>query len=93
MPFVIIAFNISICCVLWEIVYSVCLGCCWHWSLLSFPTVWQNGKSVLAAAAEVGSIALFDWLVETYQLDPDQWSAVSAGFGTGTHVTKSAILH
>lgn len=47
---------------------------------------WQNGRSVLAAAAEVDSIALFDWLVETYQLDPDQWSVVSASIGTGTHV-------
>lgn len=37
----------------------------------------QSGESLLIAAAEGGSIALFDWLVENYQLGADQWSEVS----------------
>lgn len=48
-----------------------------HWLLPSFPMAWQSGNSVLIAAAEVGSIALFDWLVETFSLNADQWSEVS----------------
>ncbi len=36
----------------------------------------QNGADVLIPAAESGNIALFDWLVEKYMLDPLEWSKV-----------------
>ena len=32
---------------------------------------------MLIPAAESGNIALFDWLVNKYRLDPSEWNEVS----------------
>ena len=38
----------------------------------------QDGSSILFGAAFAGSLAIFEWLMEMFSLDPDQWNEVSS---------------
>ena len=53
-------------------VVSLCLSL-WCYKYTSFP---QDGGSLLIPAAQSGSLALFDWMVDRFKLSPYQWSEV-----------------